>query len=989
VQHDGREAIVAADGAGPPILRPIEDLQAGDHLCCIYASEEEYRAAVIPFLREGLDRGDKVLYIVDARTADTIKDYLREVGLPADPLLESGQLAILTGTDTFARDGVFDPAAMIELLGSETDRALAEGYVALRVTGEMTWALRGLPGSDLLIDYETRLNGIFSGSAALVLCQYDRRRFNPSLLLDVLRTHPHVVIGAQVVENPYYLPPRDSRNPDRPPSDLSSRTRNLSPECAPVIEAAFRRAGEEGEPYDLELEFDRADGERIWVRTTGSPVVEAGRVIRVTGDIMDISDRKRDEDRLRASEARYRMLVENAPAAVYLHSLETRGPGRVLEVNGRACEMLGYTRAEFLAMNVGAIDTPEMDERAPAMAAELLAKGRIAFETEHVRKDGSRVPVEIRASIVDLDGDPTVLSVVSDITARKRTEAVMAARLRISEYASGHSLDELIQKALDETEAVTGSTIGFFHFVDPDQRSLVLQTWSSNTLAGGCSAQAKGSNCALDEAGVWVDCVRQGRPLVHNDYASLPNRRGLPEGHSHLMRELTVPVFRDGKIPVILGVGNKPTDYDDADVDAAVLLADLILDTVEAKRAEQALRESEANLAALIGNTKGMIWAVDPDYRLIVANPAFINGLQAATGQPVELGTSVLMEKLPKEDRDLWRKWYDLALLGKSFHIREGSRHTETPSIIDYAFDPIVSPDETISGVVISGRDITELMEAEEDLRQLNESLEERVTDRTRELSLAVEELTEANAAKTRFLRSMSHELRTPLNSVIGFSSVMLDGLTGEVNDEQRRQLAMINNSGKHLLALINDILDLSRIEAGKVEVRPETIGVRELLEELIASVAPAASEKGLDLRLMVPDPAPSLESDRTKVSQILLNLLDNAIKFTESGSVTLRASRLSAHLVAFSVSDTGPGIPPEARTQIFGEFVRAASHGPATKGTGLGLAISRGLAGSLGGTVCLETAVGLGSTFTLTLPEGPAHIARDRPLGSSSPRSS
>jgi signal transduction histidine kinase len=179
----------------------------------------------------------------------------------------------------------------------------------------------------------------------------------------------------------------------------------------------------------------------------------------------------------------------------------------------------------------------------------------------------------------------------------------------------------------------------------------------------------------------------------------------------------------------------------------------------------------------------------------------------------------------------------------------------------------------------------------------------------------------------------------------------------------------MINNSGRHLLALINDILDLSRIEAGHMEVRADEIDVAGFLTELVASVGPAAHDKGLELKLEVADPAPKLISDRTKVHQILLNLVGNAIKFTDAGSIVVSGSQPSAHLVAFTVTDTGPGIALSERVRIFGEFERGTGQAPNVEGTGLGLAISRGLAGALGGAIVLESEVGRGSTFTLTLP--------------------
>jgi signal transduction histidine kinase len=255
----------------------------------------------------------------------------------------------------------------------------------------------------------------------------------------------------------------------------------------------------------------------------------------------------------------------------------------------------------------------------------------------------------------------------------------------------------------------------------------------------------------------------------------------------------------------------------------------------------------------------------------------------------------------------------------------------------------------------------------------LNETLEQHVAERTRELVEANEQLAEANAAKTLFLRSMSHELRTPLNSVIGFSSIMMDGLAGEVTEEQRRQLAMINGAGRHLLALINDILDLSRIEAGRVNVVAEPLDVAELVGGVMESVGPAAREKGLELRVETCDPPCTLVSDRTKVHQILLNLVGNAVKYTDSGGVVLRSSCSSGPFFTFAVTDTGPGIPAEEQDRIFGEFTQTlAQPGERVEGTGLGLAISRALAASLGGMIELTSTVGEGSTFTLVLPSAP-----------------
>jgi Nif-specific regulatory protein len=210
------------------LLRTLENLEPGDHLCCIYETEEEHRSLVTPFLRHGLERNQKVVYIVDARTADTVVGYLRDDGLKVEPYLEKGQLVIIGVKDAYMKEGVFDPEGMIELLRSETELALSEGYEALRVTGEMTWALQGLPGSERLMEYESMLNEFFPGSQCMAICQYDKRRFDAEILLDVLTTHPIAIVGTEVFDNFYYLPPTEFMGPHPENARFNRRLKNLA-----------------------------------------------------------------------------------------------------------------------------------------------------------------------------------------------------------------------------------------------------------------------------------------------------------------------------------------------------------------------------------------------------------------------------------------------------------------------------------------------------------------------------------------------------------------------------------------------------------------------------------------------------------------------------------------------------------------------------------------------------------------------------------------
>jgi len=247
------------------------------------------------------------------------------------------------------------------------------------------------------------------------------------------------------------------------------------------------------------------------------------------------------------------------------------------------------------------------------------------------------------------------LGVVQDITERKRQENVSAARLRLIEFASqGHSSHDLLQTFLDEAEKLTDSRIGFFHFVDPDQENLALQAWSTNTLAHMCTAEGEGLHYPISQAGVWVDCVRERKPVIHNDYANLPHRKGLPEGHSPIIRQLVVPVFRSGQVVAILGVGNKPTNYGDYDCDMIVELADIAWDTVVRMRTEEALLASEAKFSKAFWNAPFLMTLTAlEDGRCLEANDAFyeLTGFtpeQVLGNSGTELGfiTPALRERL-------------------------------------------------------------------------------------------------------------------------------------------------------------------------------------------------------------------------------------------------------------------------------------------------------------------------------------------------------
>jgi PAS domain S-box-containing protein len=456
--------------------------------------------------------------------------------------------------------------------------------------------------------------------------------------------------------------------------------------------------GPDGRHYDVH-DFPIADCD-------GSPLIlEVG---------LDVTEREQAEATLRESEDRWRSLFATSLDAVLL----TAPDGHILAANAAACRMFGRTEEELIRVGrSGVVDSS--DPRLQPALEERQRTGRFAGELTLLRSDGTRFPGEISSAVFhDRNGELRSSMVIRDITERKRTEEVAAARLRLLEYAPSHSLEDVLAATLDGLEGLTGSRIGFYHFLEPDQRTLSLQAWSTRTLRELCTAEGRGRHYGVDEAGVWVDCVRQRQPVIHNDYAALPHRRGLPPGHAPVSRELVVPIFRGGSIVAILGVGNKPTDYLPSDVELVSRFADLAWDIAERKRAESALRLSEERLRVGLNTASIAVFNQDLDLRYTwVLQPQLGYTAEQITGHT---DGELLPAEAARQVTEVKRR----VLKGG---LRE---HAEVPVhvggrtfIYDLVAEPLRDASGAIVGITGASLDITERKQAEEELRASREQM--------------------------------------------------------------------------------------------------------------------------------------------------------------------------------------------------------------------------------------------------------------------------
>ena len=520
----------------------------------------------------------------------------------------------------------------------------------------------------------------------------------------------------------------------------------------------------------------------------------------------------------------------------------------------------------------------------------------------------------------------------------------LAALLAISQTATQSlETDKILNDTLDKSLEILDFDVGYIRTLDPEKKNLIVRV-----ARGLSSPEFLSTTFPLDSPDPIVGKIvfKTQKPYIGTDIRKDPMFQARTMEKEGVISLAMVPIVSKQRAMGFIAVGSKKFHkFTKREVRLLVAFSSQLGSALENAQLYDEVNKEKAYIENLVDNAGDAIISTDVEDRILTWN----HGAEVIFGYSKEetVGQSLTI-LLPSHRAGELEEIRDKVRLTGVIRNLEVRRIRKDGIIIEasLAVSPIRDKDDNVIGFLHLARDVTEKKRYEERLKELDKM-------------------------KSAFVSNVSHELRTPLTAIKASADNMLDRLIGDLNGKQVGYLTRIKSNSDRLARLINDLLDLSTIEAGKIDLRPTNLPLVTLVKEAAESLRPVAAEKLINLTVMSAEPGVIAWADRDKVIQVLMNLIGNALKFTPTrGKVTIAVAKNSAAWMQISVTDTGPGIPAEEVNKVFGRFYQIGQAGTQkTQGTGLGLAISKALVEMHGGKIWAESEPGKGSTFSFTLP--------------------
>jgi PAS domain S-box-containing protein len=709
-------------------------------------------------------------------------------------------------------------------------------------------------------------------------------------------------------------------------------TKNIHPDDIPIFLEGTQNAITEGDAL-IEHRILGSKKEVYWVQNQLKVNFEHdGTPVKLNGIMIEITNLKKSEDRMKQSKERLKSILKVAPTGIGVVSNRT-----LTEVNPFMCKMTGYSRNELIGSSSRILYPSQEEYEYVGLEkySQIQKNGIGTVETRWKKKDGKIIDILMYSTPIDKSNlAKGVTFTALDITKRKESED----KLRKSEKFLSKIFDVL--------------PVGLWI---ADKNGKIISTNDAGKKIWGAKPRV-----GVEEYGIFnARYYPSMKELKPDDWALLHTIKERATIEDEL---LEIDTF-DGKKKIILNYA-APVIDDNEDILGAIVVNN---DVTEKTKVDRELKDHANFLNTLLDTIPDPIYYKDENCIYTGCNQAFA---QKILGIPKKDIIGKTLHELAQQTRDneqekripddllqIYNKM-DAELIKngmlQSYEVEVRIANGNINSYIN-SRAAIYNSGGDITGIVGAMLDITERKEAESEI--INAKIEAEAASRT----------------KSEFLTTISHELRTPLNAIIGYSDMLIEEDFGKINDKQKRFSQHIHNSGKHLLELINDILDISKIESGKLELLYEDFILKDLMENVENIVKPLAIKKRIELCFPTDYNRMSIKADKIKFKQILYNIMNNAVKFTpENGSIVV-STELNGNYLEVSVKDNGIGISEESQKHLFTPFYQAdSSCSREYQGTGLGLSLVRKLANLHGGKVTVESVLGKGSTFTITIPINP-----------------